>query len=159
MRIGDAAAAAGLTPRALRYYEEEGLLRARRMASGHREYGPEDVHRLRAVRRLLETGLTIGDLLAFIDVLDMVYPMDGEDAGPGPVERLDHCPVAEVTARRLAALDGRIARLVEARNRLAAGLADRFGNVFPEPAARQGADQGAGQGADQGPNRGAKRAA
>ncbi|MFD4702132.1 MerR family transcriptional regulator [Streptomyces niveus] len=155
MRIGDAAAAAGLTPRALRYYEEEGLLRARRLASGHREYGPEDVHRLRAVRRLLEAGLTIGDLLAFIDVLDMVCPMDGEDAGPGPVERLDHCPVAEVTARRLAALDERIARLVEVRHGLAAGLADRFGNVFSEQAARQGANQDT----DQGPNRGVKRAA
>lgn len=105
--------------------------------------------------RLLEAGLTIGDLLAFIDVLDMVYPMDGEDAGPGPVEPLDHCPVAEVTARRLAALDERIARLVEARHRLAAGLADRFGNVFPEQAARQDADRDARQG----PNQGAKRAA
>ncbi|MET9557136.1 MerR family transcriptional regulator [Streptomyces sp. NPDC006645] len=141
MRIGDAAAAAGLTPRALRYYEEEGLLRARRLASGHREYGPEDVHRLRAVRRLLEAGLTIGDLKAFVDVLDMLYPMDGEAAGPGPGphERLDHCPVAEVTLRRLAALDERIEGLVEARNRLAAGLADRFGDVFPEPGAHRAA--------------------
>ncbi|MFC8827024.1 MerR family transcriptional regulator [Streptomyces sp. NPDC057137] len=141
MRIGDAAAAAGLTPRALRYYEQEGLLRARRMASGHREYGPEDVHRLCAVRRLLEAGLTIGDLKTFVDVLDMVYPMDGEDAGPGPRERLDHCPVAEVTARRLAALDERIARLVEVRSRLADELAGRFGDVFPDRIVNQGANR------------------
>lgn len=141
MRIGDAAAAAGLTPRALRYYEEEGLLRARRLSSGHREYGPEDVHRLRAVRRLLEAGLTIGDLKAFIDVLDMVYPMEGAGAGPGPYDRLDYCPVAQVTVRRLTALDERIEGLIEARNRLAAGLEDRFGDVFPEPA--QGAKRAA----------------
>lgn len=141
MRIGDAAAAAGLTPRALRYYEEEGLLRARRLSSGHREYGPEDVHRLRAVRRLLEAGLTIGDLKAFIDVLDMVYPMEGEGAGPGLYDRLDYCPVAQVTVRRLTALDERIEGLIEARNRLAAGLEDRFGDVFPEPA--QGAKRAA----------------
>lgn len=147
MRIGDAAAAAGLTPRALRYYEQEGLLRARRMASGHREYGPEDVHRLRAVRKLLAAGLTIGDLLAFVDVLDMVYPMDGEDPGPGPAKRLGHCSVAEVATRRLAALDERIERLVEARNGLAAGLADRFGDVFPEQGVSQDLDHGANRAA------------
>ncbi|WP_405801545.1 MerR family transcriptional regulator [Streptomyces sp. NBC_01506] len=145
MRIGDAAAAAGLTPRALRYYEQEGLLRARRMASGHRRYGPEDVHRLRAVRRLLEAGLTISDLKAFIDVLDMVFPPDGAVAGPGPGPdgRLGHCPVAEVTTRRLAALDERIERLVEARARLADGLAHRFGDVFPEPGAERAVDRAA----------------
>ncbi|WP_405621307.1 MerR family transcriptional regulator [Streptomyces sp. NBC_01508] len=145
MRIGDAAASAGLTPRALRYYEQEGLLRARRMSSGHREYGPEDVHRLRAVRRLLEAGLTISDVKAFVDVLDMVFPADGEAAGPGPdpgsYDRPGHCPVAEVTARRLAALDERIEGLDEVRSRLADALAHRFGEVFPDRSAAPGADR------------------
>jgi MerR family regulatory protein len=37
MRIGDAAAAAGTTPRALRFYEENGLLPPpHRTAAGHR---------------------------------------------------------------------------------------------------------------------------
>ncbi|WP_331772228.1 MerR family transcriptional regulator (plasmid) [Embleya sp. NBC_00888] len=131
MRIGDAAAAAGLTPRALRYYEQEGLLRAGRSASGHREYEVEDVHRLSAVRRLLEAGLTIGDLKDFIDVLDMVFPLHGEPPGPGPRVRAGDCPVAEVAVRRLAELDARIARLTEARTRLADALAHRFGDMFP----------------------------
>ncbi|MFI8642199.1 helix-turn-helix domain-containing protein [Streptomyces chartreusis] len=44
MRIGDAAAAAGTTPRALRFYEEWGLLPpARRTATGQREYGPDEL--------------------------------------------------------------------------------------------------------------------
>ncbi|MEK8171174.1 MerR family transcriptional regulator [Streptomyces sp. M19] len=38
MRIGDAAAAVGMTTRALRYYEQRGLLTARRTASGQRDY-------------------------------------------------------------------------------------------------------------------------
>ena len=45
MRIGDAAAAAGTTPRALRFYEENGLLPAARTAAGQRVYGPQDVRR------------------------------------------------------------------------------------------------------------------
>lgn len=124
-----------------------GFRASRRMASGHREYGPEDVHRLRAVRKLLEAGPAIGDLLAFIDVLDMVYPMDGDDPGPGPAKRLGHCSVAEVTTRRPAALDERIGRLVEVRSRLAAGLADRFGDVFPEPGAGQDVNRAANRAA------------
>ena len=48
MRIGDAAAAAGTTPRALRFYEENGLLSPlRRTSSGQREYGPRELDRLR----------------------------------------------------------------------------------------------------------------
>ncbi|MEV0388155.1 MerR family transcriptional regulator [Nonomuraea sp. NPDC050643] len=129
MRIGEAAAAAGLTPRALRYYEQRGLLVARRTTSGHREYGHDDVCRLRTVRDLLGTGLTIGDVKAFAHVLDMKFAPDGEGSGivtddPGG------CPPAEVAIRRLADLDERIGRLTDVRDRLADALAHRFGEVF-----------------------------
>ncbi|WP_415852623.1 MerR family transcriptional regulator, partial [Streptomyces albus] len=50
MRIGDAAALVGVTPRALRYYEQRGLLRVRRNAVGHREYDEAELRRLRVVR-------------------------------------------------------------------------------------------------------------
>jgi MerR family copper efflux transcriptional regulator len=55
MRIGDAAAAVGVTTRTLRYYEQRGLVTARRTVSGQREYGAEDVRRLHAVRELLDS--------------------------------------------------------------------------------------------------------
>lgn len=74
MRIGDAAAAAGTTPRALRFYEERGLLVPPpvRTASGQREYGPRDVQRVRAVRDLLSLGLTVEDLARVADRLDLL---------------------------------------------------------------------------------------
>ncbi|WP_433431929.1 MerR family transcriptional regulator [Nonomuraea sp. CA-141351] len=130
MRIGDAAAAAGLTPRALRFYEQQGLLAARRMASGHREYGPDDVDRLRAVRELTDAGLTIRDIQALVPVLDVAFPPEG---GTSPTVRHTHvggCPVAEVAARRLANLDERIARLTEVRDRLDRALTHEFGGLF-----------------------------
>ncbi|MDX6327848.1 MAG: hypothetical protein QOI83_231 [Streptomycetaceae bacterium] len=115
MRIGEAAAAAGLTPRALRYYEQRGLLAARRSASGYREYGPEDVRLLGAVRELLAAGLTIADVQAIVPYLDAVRP----DGGQG------RCEAAQVlVGRRLAELDRRIARLTELRERLAAGIGE-----------------------------------
>ena len=49
MRIGELARAAGMTPRTVRYYEEIGLLpeSGERAAGAHREYGDEDLARLR----------------------------------------------------------------------------------------------------------------
>jgi DNA-binding transcriptional MerR regulator len=130
MRIGDAAAAAGLTPRAVRYYEQRGLLAARRGPSGHRVYEPDDVDRLRTVRELLDAGLTIGDVRSFTHVLDLKFP-------PGPVSELvvddpDTCPLAKITTQRLADLDARIARLTEVRARLAEAFANRFTDAFPD---------------------------
>ncbi|MEV7024198.1 MerR family transcriptional regulator, partial [Kitasatospora sp. NPDC093558] len=63
MRIGDAAAAAGTTPRALRFYEQRGLLRPPpRSPSGQREYGRAEIVRIRAIRELLAFGLTVEDV-------------------------------------------------------------------------------------------------
>ncbi|MEV0704549.1 MerR family transcriptional regulator [Saccharopolyspora sp. NPDC050389] len=132
MRIGDAAAAAGLTPRALRYYEQRGLLTARRGPSGHREYGPDDVARLRTVRELLDAGLTIADVQAFTHVLDLKFPPAGP---PREVDEPDSCPLAEITAQRLSDLDTRIARLTEARDRLADAYTNRFGELFRDQVA------------------------
>ncbi|SDC87300.1 MerR family transcriptional regulator [Actinokineospora iranica] len=129
MRIGDAAAAAGLTPRALRYYEHRGLVAPRRAVSGHREYRTEDVRRLIAVRELLEAGLTIGDVVAFAHVLDLRFPPDGE-AAKSPRDHLGGCPVAEVAQQRLADLDRRIERLTALRARLADALRHRFGELL-----------------------------
>ncbi|MEV5599256.1 MerR family transcriptional regulator [Streptomyces sp. NPDC052496] len=150
MRIGDAAAAAGMTARALRYYEEQGLVTARRTPSGHRVYEPEDVRRLRTVRELLDAGLTVGDIRSFAPLLDTLPPdgipelffardgdrdagrdgaQDGEGDGPaggGP----EHCrTAAEVARRRLADLDARIERLTRLRGR----LARRLGEPAREP--------------------------
>jgi DNA-binding transcriptional MerR regulator len=130
MRIGEAAAAAGLTPRALRYYEQRGLLAARRTLSGHREYGQGDVHRLRTVRELLDAGLTIGDIQSFVHVLDLASSSGGEAPEIGGLDGAGHCPVAEITLQRLADLDRRIERLTELRNRLDDALAHRFGDLF-----------------------------
>lgn len=113
MRIGEAAAAAGLTPRALRYYEQRGLIAARRTPSGHREYDEADVRWLRIVRELLAAGLTIADVQAL-------------ETAPAA----SSCPVVEITVRRLADLDQRIKQLTEVRERLTDALDHRFGELF-----------------------------
>lgn len=142
MRIGEAAAAAGLTPRALRYYEQEGLFGTRRTPSGHREYGPEEVGRVRLLRELLDAGLTVADVRAFVHGLDAGDLEAGDpdperlDAGdPEGCERVDDevvagCPLAVVTERRLADLDRRIEQLTALRARLSAAFDHRFSEQF-----------------------------
>lgn len=130
MRIGDVAAATGLTTRAVRYYEEQGLLSPGRTPSGHRTYTSADVRRLRTVSELLQAGLTVSDVQSFAHVLDTA-PL-GDPSGAGEPER---CDVAEVAQHRLGELDQRIARLSSIRDALASQLTNRFGDLFaPVPA-------------------------
>jgi MerR family transcriptional regulator, thiopeptide resistance regulator len=59
-RVGDIAAAAGLTVRALHHYEQIGLLTpSTRTTAGHRLYGPDAVHRLYLVKRPRQLGLSL----------------------------------------------------------------------------------------------------
>ncbi|MGK8554746.1 MerR family transcriptional regulator [Nocardia gipuzkoensis] len=66
MRIGMLQRRTGVSQRLLRYYEEQGLLRPTRQASGYREYSESDVATVLHIRNLLAAGLsttTIADLL------------------------------------------------------------------------------------------------
>lgn len=58
MRIGDVAAAAGVSTRALRYYEEQGLLTSVRSPAGQRLYDDDAVDRVRWIQNLYSAGLS-----------------------------------------------------------------------------------------------------
>jgi MerR family copper efflux transcriptional regulator len=124
MRISDAATAAGMTPRALRYYEQQGLVTARRTASGHRVYDTEDVRRLRAVRELRDAGLTVGDVREFAHLLRAMPPTGVPDLISTGLESGPCSAVETVARRRLADLDARIEQLSRLRARLAARLGE-----------------------------------
>ncbi|WP_449352868.1 MerR family transcriptional regulator [Streptomyces shaanxiensis] len=70
MRIGELSARAGVSVRALRYYEEQGLLTSRRSASGQRHYTEDAVERVSFLQRMYMAGLssrTIIELLPCVD--------------------------------------------------------------------------------------------
>ncbi|APX34892.1 transcriptional regulator [Brachybacterium sp. P6-10-X1] len=62
MSIGGLTALTGVTPRSLRYYEEKGLLSARRTPAGHRRYDHEAVDRVVLIQRLFAAGLTSSEI-------------------------------------------------------------------------------------------------
>ncbi|MFE0420529.1 MerR family transcriptional regulator [Streptomyces tendae] len=103
MRIGEVAAKAGVSVRALRYYEQQDLLHATRNPGGQRQYPAGAVERVRLIQQLYSAGLpsrTIREVLPFAD--------SGEVA-PELLELL------EAERDRI---DRRMADLREARNRL-----------------------------------------
>ncbi|MFD9903169.1 MerR family transcriptional regulator [Streptomyces sp. NPDC059063] len=57
MFIGELSRRTGVSTRGLRYYEEQGLLRPQRRASGYREFAESDVATVRRIRILLTAGL------------------------------------------------------------------------------------------------------
>jgi DNA-binding transcriptional MerR regulator len=131
MRIGDAAAAVGTTPRALRFYEQRGLLPPpRRTPSGQRDYGPDELAVLRVIRELLALGLTVEDLRGIADRLPLLTTAppprcgscapDARTAGGGEEE--PGVVGVAVVERRIAALDADIERLTRLRDALRAKL-------------------------------------
>lgn len=63
LRIGEVAAAAGVTPRTVDYYTGLNLLApAERTAGNFRLYGPEAIERIAAIRKLEAHGVALEDI-------------------------------------------------------------------------------------------------
>ena len=116
-RIGEVAAATGLTVRTLHHYDEIGLLApSGRSDAGYRLYADDDVRRLYRIVAFRRLGFALGEIGALLD---------GEGADPRAVvraqlERLD----AEAATRE--ALRGRLARLLDALDGANGAAADLF---------------------------------
>jgi Cu(I)-responsive transcriptional regulator len=66
MNISDAAAAAGLPPKTIRYYEEIGLVKPLRSENGYRDFAENDIHNLTFLARARALGFTIEDCRALL---------------------------------------------------------------------------------------------
>ncbi|WP_238543885.1 MerR family transcriptional regulator [Nocardiopsis alba] len=77
LRVGDLSELTGVNTRLLRYYENQGLIRAERSTEGHRLFDSAVVEQVRSVRLLLAAGLptrVIGELLECINDPDRLEP-------------------------------------------------------------------------------------
>lgn len=102
MKIGEVAAAAGVSVDTVRFYERRGVLPIpERMASGYRTYAPATVARIQLARRLQALGLTLDE------VIDALHVSDRGDAScqserwrlEAVLDRID-AQVAELQATR-----------------------------------------------------------
>ncbi|GAA0979718.1 MerR family transcriptional regulator [Acrocarpospora macrocephala] len=111
MRIGELARRAGVSARALRHYEEQGLILARRAANGYREYDEADIRLVAQIRSLMAVGFTLEDARPFVACLRA-----GHASG-------NACPESvAVYQRKLAEIDAEIQALVARRTEVATQL-------------------------------------
>lgn len=69
MKIGEAAAASGISERMIRHYEKIGLMpAAMRRDSGYRDYGAKDVHTLRFIGRSRDLGFSIDEIRKLLEL-------------------------------------------------------------------------------------------
>lgn len=115
MRIGELASRSGITTRALRFYEAEGLLPARRSANGYRDYSEADVQLVTEIRRLQEIGLSLDETRPFVACLRSGHATGYECADS-----------VEVMQRKLAEIDDCMRQLRKARVQLVGQIADAF---------------------------------
>lgn len=67
MNIGEAAAAAGVSPKMIRHYEQIGLVpKATRTESGYRQYSERDVSILRFIRQSRQLGFSIEQIAGLL---------------------------------------------------------------------------------------------
>jgi len=111
VRIGELAGVTGVSARALRHYEQAGLISSERGANGYRIYDELTAVRVRNIRHLLAAGLTLDDVRAFLPCLD------GDVAAASPSRT-----GLRIAQERLAVLNKRIAAQTDVRDRLKAAL-------------------------------------
>jgi DNA-binding transcriptional MerR regulator len=118
MRIGEVASQAGLTTKALRYYERVGLIpQAERTGSGYRDYPDAVLDRLRFIRAAKAVGLTLGEIRGVIGFREQGSPPCGH--------------VLELVEGRAADLQRRIEDLSQLRDELRM-LARRGRSLSPD---------------------------
>lgn len=106
MRIGELSQRTGVSPRSLRYYEEQGLLTSSRSGAGQRHYSDAEVQRVALIRQLFDAGMSSR-------VIASVLPCVDTPSDPDVTES------AFVTmTRERDRIDAEIAHLIETRDAL-----------------------------------------
>lgn len=118
MHIGELARRAGVTTKAVRYYEDLGLLRPGRAPNGYREYDDTHLRAVEEIRTLAEMGVPPAKAAPFIECLEAGH-LNSDDCPAslavyrdsiGEIDRI----VAALTSRR-ALLVGRLHEIDDVR--------------------------------------------
>ncbi len=124
MRIGELAVQSGVTTKALRFYEQSGVLpEPDRTSNGYRDYGPEFLERLHFTRCAQSVGLTLREVR---DILAI------HDRGMAPCDQVvevltQHLVQVRAHLRELAALETNLVSLLERAREGAPHIADDVG--------------------------------
>ncbi|MFD4605719.1 redoxin family protein [Streptomyces sp. NPDC058464] len=108
MLIGELARRAGVTVKAVRYYESLGLLTPGRLANGYRDYGEGDVRLAREIRALGGLGIPVESTRPFLECLAAGH----RHADDCPASLAGYRDAIDDLTRRIEGLTARRAALV-----------------------------------------------
>lgn len=112
MRIGELAQRCDVSPRSLRYYEEQQLLQCDRHANGYRDYPESAVAAVNQIRTLLDAGFSA------VTIRKVLPCINGDD--------VDMCPqVAAAIRETLSGIEGQLRDLDAKRHKVRALLSGR----------------------------------
>lgn len=112
LSIGAVAHAAGVSPRAVRYYEQQGLLASERSSGGQRRFPELAIERVTFIQQLIQAGLSSAT------IRDLLPCMDSRVATSKTIQRLEEeRNRIQMRAEDLTRMGERLDRLIEqARN-------------------------------------------
>lgn len=70
MNISDASRDSGLPAKTIRYYEDIGLIKPRRLGNGYRDYSDDDLHKLRFLQRSRGLGFSVEDCRVLLSLYE-----------------------------------------------------------------------------------------
>lgn len=112
LKIGELAAASGVSVRAIRHYDAHGLLTSARGGNGYRVFPQAAITQVRQIQRLIGAGFSLQEIRSFPDCMRLI---EGAQA----------CPeTSQLQRQRLATLDRQIADLERRRARLRSMLVE-----------------------------------
>ncbi|UDF06477.1 MerR family transcriptional regulator [Streptomyces sp. WA1-19] len=136
VKIGDAAAFAGITPRAIRHYHGIGLLpEPERGGDGRRRYGYDDMIRLLWIRKMADAGISLDDMRAAFGEARDGTADEASDQAPGiesVLSRLEETLAAqEVAIKRRRAAVQRLQAVGSPLGLLSELVSDRLSHLPP----------------------------
>ncbi|MFF4575911.1 MerR family transcriptional regulator [Streptomyces sp. NPDC001410] len=108
MKIGELARRAGVTIKAVRYYESLGLIMPRRLANGYRDYDEDDVRMVREIRALGSLGIPVERTRPFLECL----ASGQQHADDCPASLAGYREAIDEVTERIEALTSRRATLI-----------------------------------------------
>jgi Cu(I)-responsive transcriptional regulator len=133
--IGEAAARSGVSAKMVRHYEALGLLpRVARTAAGYRQYGGNEVHTLRFIRRARDLGFGMGE------IAELLKLWKNRRRSSADVKRIamKHVDDLERRMAELAAMKRTLEQLASCCHgdaRPECPILDELGSLAPPPAA------------------------
>ncbi|MEZ2222162.1 Cu(I)-responsive transcriptional regulator [Rhizobium sp. RCC_161_2] len=118
MNIGEASGRSGLPAKTIRYYEDIGLIRPDRGGNGYRDYGDDDVHKLRFLHRSRSLGFSVDECRQLLALY--------EDKSRASAD------VKDIASSKLTEIDRKIRELTELRRTLEYLVHACHGNARPD---------------------------